>query len=259
MSVNIIINILFFLSLFGLIIIISRRLPDIAEVDNSEYKGSIDLPKNNLFSKIYFSLKSFWLQILSLKGGAAHSSAPKRLQKLVYRQITKNSDLEESANLTTKSELDGDVKAGYNFDNNSELQTSKFESATPVANINIWNLETCIEEVEKNIKIANWEQALVWLNRIDQDIMSADPVLLAKRAQVYLMLTEYDLSIADYYASLEIDDSNATRYYNLTVALVGIADYSAALEAINKACQLMPGNQKYLNVKNDLESAVVAQ
>ncbi len=76
----------------------------------------------------------------------------------------------------------------------------------------------------------------------------------AKLGLAQLHDQEFKKAEAAYLASMKLDASHPNRFYNLALALQGQKKYRAAVRALNDALELDPGNQKYSDLRFELES-----
>ncbi len=69
-----------------------------------------------------------------------------------------------------------------------------------------------------------------------------------------LYIHDYKKAENSYTKALSLDPSNPSRFYNLALSLQGQKKFAEAVIALNKALDLDPKNQKYFDLRFELES-----
>lgn len=74
-----------------------------------------------------------------------------------------------------------------------------------------------------------------------------------------LYLQENQRAKEAYQKAVELDPTHPSRFYNLALAEQGLKDFDSAIVAINQALDLEPKNQKYKDLRFELESKLALQ
>jgi tetratricopeptide (TPR) repeat protein len=69
-----------------------------------------------------------------------------------------------------------------------------------------------------------------------------------------LYLQEYDRAEEAYTKAVKLDPTSPSRFYNLALAQQGLKKYSDAVESLDKALHLEPDNRKYQDLRFEMES-----
>lgn len=75
----------------------------------------------------------------------------------------------------------------------------------------------------------------------------------AKLAYCYYQFKEYTKAVEHYKKSLALDSTQPNRYYNLGLSLEASGNHQEAQEAISKAVELEPNNEKYTQALSKLK------
>jgi tetratricopeptide (TPR) repeat protein len=154
----------------------------------------------------------------------------------------------------------------------------------PRINYNFKRILRKDQEAEVKPPIARGEQYYIKLiKRRPKDLSAYDQLgqfyLEARKysdaANVYEYLTKHDPTSSGYFAKLglaylhdqefvksetaymqanKLDPSHPNRFYNLALALQGQKNFKTAVKMLDAALELNPGNQKYADLRFELES-----
>ncbi|KKP88907.1 MAG: Tetratricopeptide repeat domain-containing protein [Berkelbacteria bacterium GW2011_GWA2_35_9] len=86
------------------------------------------------------------------------------------------------------------------------------------------------------------------------EISSTDPKLYNRLGIIALENQKFTEAKEFFTQSLNFGTNNSARLYNLALANIGLEDYKKAKEAVSKAVQLEPGNQKYQDLLEELRN-----
>lgn len=242
MSYQLIPNFIFFVCVFGIIILVLRRLPDAQKI--KEYELKKDSPEQKLqykgiqaesFSKvkafIKFWLHKLWSIALEAKDLKPHQPSAYKLKK-IFNFKSQNPPI-------TTSEIT--LKPGSDFDDaqkDEEMELLELIQREP-KNYSLYdNLG------KMYIKKAQYQDAKdIYLYLTGHE--AGNPHFHARLAQAAFHLKDYALSSKHFERSLALDKMHPNRYYNLGLALECQEKWPAAVRAFEHALAMEPENKKY--------------
>lgn len=248
MSYNIIPNIIFIISVLGVILIILKHLPEATAADNAGKQ--LAMPEQRLLDKglpivfasklkiwVIFWGKRAWHFVLEAKGIKHQAQVGYRIKQLFKK---KPSDKPTVENVFKPM----DITTSITKDEAFYLHAIK-ENPKDLANYG------GLAQVYLDSK--NYREAKdIYEYLVKHDAGNAN--FYAKLGYVSYILENFENSVKAYENSLSLDSSHPNRYYNLGLAKRALGDQEAAHEAFSKALALDPQNQKY---KDAVEEAKV--
>jgi tetratricopeptide (TPR) repeat protein len=235
---------LFFLSLFGVFLLVLRRLPEAVELDKQEMQNPSSVTEKlsqkglpaESFSRLkgffQFWLKKIWQFMLEAKDLKPAAGTGYRIRKIIKNSFPKPA----AAPLLFSEEAD-------KTDGLAEEKTeADFLEAIKQEPKNLANYDALGKYyLDKD----NFSDALdVYRYLCGHDASQSG--YHSKLAYAALQLKDFTLSVAHYEKSLALDSTHPNRYYNLGLAYKGLGKFREALENFKKALDAEPGKEKYL-------------
>jgi tetratricopeptide (TPR) repeat protein len=239
MPYNLVANLILILSILGVIILVMRKLPQaVGEHKEDQLEGGPEvgevLAEKGLPTKTVSKLKS----------------ASKKVTHKVWQFVLEAKGLKHAP------------KINYNFKRILK-KDKEAEVKPPIAR----NEDYYIELIKRHPK------ELVYYDQLGQFYLEARKYTDA--ANVYEYLTEHNPTESSYFAklglsqlhdqefaksqaayeqSVKLDPSHPNRFYNLALALQGQKLWKVAVKALDNALELDSENQKYADLRFELES-----
>lgn len=240
MPYNIIMNVTFLLSVLGVIFMVLRRLPEATELSREKAQEQPTLSDDH--------------SVLSDKGlPVKESSKFKQLALKIWHKI--------SQFLLEAKGLRHSPKIHYNF----QKVFSKPQS--DVKAVAVKNEKYYIDLIKRNPKDYSYYDMLGQYYLGEQKMTDAISVyeylvdhvptqvmFWVRLGLAALHLKEWEKAEHAYAKALDLDQSHPSRFYNLALALQGLGKYSEAVKALDKALELEPKNQKYFDLRFEMES-----
>jgi tetratricopeptide (TPR) repeat protein len=238
MPYNLLSNLTLLVSILGIIVLVLRKLPQAVE-EEAEASAILNESGEALASKGLparaVSRTRSWVKLLSHKVWQFMLEAKglKHAPKINYnfkRILKKNSEPETKPPIARSEQYYIDLikrhpKDLFNYD-----QLGQFYM-----------------EARKYPDSANVYE---YLSKHDP----ANSSYFAKLGLSRLHAQQFDLSAAAYEQAMKLDPSHPNRYYNLALAYQGQKMWSEAVRSLKKALDLEPRNQKYADLRFELES-----
>lgn len=244
MPYNIIVNLIFVLSVLGVIFMVLRRLPEAAQQHQEEASVNTVIETNH--------------EALSDKGLPI-----KDISKL--KQILKQIWFKVSQFLLEAKGLRHTPKINYNF---QKIFTKNRDEVSSGA---VKNEKYYIDLIKRNPKDYSFYDLLGQYYLNEQKLPDAINVYeyLVEHAPTQVMfwvrlglaslyLKDWDKAQRAYTKALDLDPSHPSRFYNLALSLQGLHRYKEAVSALDKALELEPKNQKYFDLRFEMESKAKA-
>ncbi len=240
-------NIILVLSILGIILLILRRLPEVAKITEDPKNELVSADKKLLEkglptqavwvlrSRVIHFSKRAWNFILEAKDLKHHSFAGYRIKKL-FREKTSH------ANLTA----------------NGQPQPIQSPKKTE---------KELLEQIKQDHKNLSHYDALgkfylerqsyqdardIYLYLVNHQSTNAD--FYARLASCYFKLRQYSQAADSYSKSVSLDSTQPNRYYNLGLALEAEGKLPESHEAFDQAAKLEPANEKYVLAANRLKA-----
>lgn len=241
MPYNIIVNIAFVGSILAVIFMVLRRLPEATSMHHKvqeQRKAIVEQTHNSLFDK-GLPVKAY--------------SQTKKVSLLLWHRI--------SQFLLEAKGLKQAPKVQYNFQKISPDR--KPDVNPPLAK----SEQYFIDLIKRNPKDYTYYDMLGQFyieEKKMQDAISVYDYLVnhvpteviywVRLGLAALYIHDFGKAQASYEKALKLDPSNPSRFYNLALALQGQKKYPEAVKALNSALDLDHNNQKYFDLRFELES-----
>lgn len=240
MPYNTIMNITFVLSALGVILMVLRRLPEATAKVKAEKR--VEIPTQTADS------------ILEAKGLPAKAySRSKNIAQVAWHKIWQF--------LLEAKGLKHTPIVNYNFQ--KILKNNKPDLNPPI----VKNEKYYIDLIKRNPKDNSYYDMLGQyyleekkledaLNVYDYLVNHAPTNALywVRYGLTALHLQQYSIAEEAYKKAVNLDPSNPSRFYNLALSLQGQKKYSDAVKALDEALTLEPKNQKYADLRFEMES-----
>jgi tetratricopeptide (TPR) repeat protein len=240
MPYNLVANLILIISILGVIIMVVRRLPQaVGEEDEKrladgtgqagEILAEKGLPTQNVskvksvFQVIWHKIWQFMLEAKGLKHAPKISYNFKRI---------------------LKKDKEAEVKPPIARGEDYYIQLIKRH---PKDLVYYDQLGQFYLEARKYSDAANVYEYLTEHNTTNSNYF-------AKLGLAHLHDQEFAKSEAAYVQSIELDPSHPNRFYNLALALQGQKKWRSAVQSLDSALELDPGNQKYSDLRFELET-----
>ena len=244
LSYQIIPNIIFILSILGILLIILQRLPEAAlEEQNSpkEPRADVKLAAKGLpveaLSKVKSTLaywiKKAWNFILEAKDLKPHAAAGYRMKKIfgglpvLKKPVVQN--LPQTFN---------EVKNEKYFLDVIKLQPK-----------NLSNYDALGKFYTEQQNFADAKDIYLYLTSHQK----ANADYHARLAYCLYQLKDFTSAVQSYQKSVSLDSTQPNRYYNLALSQEAAGQMNEAAEALDKALELEPENTKYRQALSKLE------
>jgi tetratricopeptide (TPR) repeat protein len=240
-SYNIIVNIAFVGSVLAVIYMVLRRLPEATTMHHKvtqQQKAVVEQTHNSLFDK-GLPVKAY--------------SGTKKFFLLLWHRI--------SQFLLEAKGLKQAPKVQYNF---QKVAPGRKADVNPAL---VKSEQYFIDLIKRNPKDYTYYDMLgqfyIEEKKMTDAISVYDYLVNHAPTQVTywvrlglaaLYIHDYAKAQMSYEKALKLDPSNPSRFYNLALALQGQKKYSEAVKALNSALELDHNNQKYFDLRFELES-----
>ena len=277
MTLTVIINIIFLLAVAGVIIMVTRRLPDAAKLKNFddalENQSEEKLKKKGLPVKaakkglawIKSHIQKLWKFTLEAKGLAQNPGTRYKINKFL-KKAKKETKESQDENVSTNLKLSGsDVEEGSDklngVDNVKDKVDADDEQEAPKPKVGEADEAYYLDQIKKFPKKRENYNRLGLYYLENKQVPDA--------LNIYEYLTKHEPSNADYWArlgycyvsldrnreavkvykkSIELDASHPNRFYNLALGLSQLKDYGTAAEMLEKAVELEPQKADYYDL-----------
>lgn len=234
MGYQIIPNVVFILSVFGIILIVLKNLPKAATIesqkqqDNASYslaeKGLPVLAISKIKTFFQFWGKKIWNFILEAKDLRHAATTGYKIKKILQKN-TNTAIRAISTQQTEPNEL-------------SEQNYIERIKATPKDLNNYDNLGQLYLNQED---FGEAKDIYIYLTSHD----SGNSNFFARLAFASYKLRDFQEAAKNYKKSLALDSTHPNRYYNLGLSYKALGNYNSAKQAFQKAVELEPQNLKY--------------
>lgn len=238
MSYNLLTNLIFLISILGIIVLVLRRLPQAVEgADESDALASEplqSLQEKGLPAKavsrsvqyIKMGAGKLWHFILDAKGMKHNPKVSYNLKKIM--QTHTEPDVKKATVRNEQYYIDMIKRHPKDLDIYDQLGQFYIEQ-------------------RKYFDASNVYEYLINHN-------PSNSGFFAKLGLSKLYLQEYDGAATAFKKAVNIDSSHPGRFYNLALSYQGMKNWREAATALRKAVELEPGNQKYNDLLFEVES-----
>lgn len=240
MSYQIISALIFMLTVLGLLVMLSRRLPEAGQ-NSGAPEGAPESVEDKLFSKglpvagsskiktwLFFWLHRLWHFVLEAKGLKPPAVVGYRIKKIFSRQKARWGNVNVERLQLTESILPLHSEAQYLEAIKREPKNLKHYSSLGQFYMAKQNFAEARDIYEYLLKHS-----------------PGDADFYARLGYSNYHLANYEQATANYQASISLDSTHPNRYYNLALALKVLNRLEESLAAIGKAIELEPDNVKY--------------
>ncbi len=239
MSYQLLPNLIFFISVLGVIVLILRRLPEAQNLNSEDLKkdtphGKLEekgIPAqsyNRLWSKIKFYLHKLWSLALDAKDLRPKPGAYQLKKLFLFRTKVKQEPIivQKTENLQVPKEINKEAEL-------FELIRLEPKERRHYDDLGKYYLTQHKYQDAKDI----------YLYLVGHEV--GNPNFHAKLAQCAFHLKEFALAESHFQKSLELDKMHPNRYYNLGLAQECQEKWEKALDSFSKAVEMQPENTKY--------------
>ncbi len=241
MSYNILPNIIFLISILGILLIILGRLPEAAEQQETagrEPSAEAKLQKKGLptlaASKIRVTAalitKKVWNFILEAKDLKPHAAAGYRIKKIFGGKLPALPGFKKSSGFSPVANIEIRDESYY-------LEIIKLQPR------NLANYDALGKFYLDRESISDAKD--IYLYAVNHE--PANPDYQARLAYCYYSDKQFGKAAEHYQKSLALDSTQPKRYYNLSLSLEAAGDGEGALKALRQALELQPKNPKFLH------------
>jgi len=236
LSYQILPNVIFILSVLGILLIILRHLPEAAAADHSSPKepsAHFKLVAKGLpaeaFSKIgvilRFRVRKIWNFMLEAKDLKPYSNVGYKMKKIFGGRQPQEIKPVILAPVTTH-----EVRNENYYLEMIRIQPRKLSHYDALGKFYL-EQENFNDSKDIYLYLANHEPA--------------NPDFQARLAYCYYQVKQFAKAADHYQKSIALDSTQPNRYYNLGLSLESAGKAAAAAAALNKALELEPENPKY--------------
>ncbi len=243
LAFNLIFNLVFILSVLGLVVWFLRKLPEAtANVETKNVSSNIAVSHS-----LDKTLRSKGLPFISF-------SKTKNFFVVIFHKLTQF--------LLEAKGLKPGPKVRYNFKKilGTEKEQDKFA-------ILVKDEGYYIQQIRKNPKnFVNYDllgQYYIKEKKFDEAVplyeyltnhAPTEVSYWARLGLVSLHVKDFSKSVSSYQRAVDLDNSNPGRFFNLALAQSGLGEFASAINSISTALSLDPNNKKYQDYKFELES-----
>lgn len=242
MGYQIIPNIIFFVSISGIILIFLKHLPEAKQIEESreslniveklEMKGLPTEQFSKIKSLVLLWLKKSWNFILEAKDIRYNSPTGYKIKKIFQNApqlpALKEKFQKKESILTEQDYIDLIKTDPKNLDNYDALGRLYIE--------------------QKNFTEA--KDIYIYLTGHS----SSNHEYFSRLGIIHFSLKDYKLAAESFEKSISLDSTHPNRYYNLGLSRKLLGETQEALESMRKALALEPENQKYKDALSELEN-----
>lgn len=235
MSYQILPNIIFILSVLGILLLILKRLPEASALTQAEPKENAEetllekgLPTkaiSNIKVKTKFIAKKIWNFVLEAKDLKPHEAAGYKIKKIFGGKLS-----------GVKTAVHTPPKTFHTVKNEQYfLDIIKLEPK------NLTHYDALGKYYLENHNVTDAKDIYLYLTKHQP----GNEAYHAKLAFCYYQTKNFNKAAEHYQKSLALDSTQPNRYYNLGLSLEASKRHEEALKAIAKALEIEPTNEKY--------------
>lgn len=280
MSAYVLPNIILFVAIVGLLGMIARHMPEAQRRLASGAGNAAGPSRQRLWLLFLGRLRGAWRFILEAKGLHDPAGARLRMKQLLVQNQRKVRAKQQAVKITAQGQaraalprhttpklakaeneaLASRENVGSDAASDSERPIAPEEKAVPIPPQPQPLIVSQESQAESSMALAKqyldnrqFFEARKLLQSMDQT-MHQSPVYWARLGYAQYHLGGYGEAVRCYERSLQLDDQQPNRHYNLALAYQAAGNKSRALTSLDKALKLDPDNAKYIETKQGLSA-----
>lgn len=242
-------NITLICAILGIIILIVRRLPEVVEQQQEAMDSRSDLAEKGIplssaskfWGRARYTFSRFWRFALEAKGVMPSAEVGYRIRKMLKKSRIRPSGASADGASRTPSEVVRDEKFYLRLIKDYPKDLSHYASLGQhyIDNKNFIDAQNVYEYL------------------VNHEPTNAN--FYAKLAFCKLQLRQFGDAIIYYEKSVGLDATHPNRFYNLSLALKSFNKTKKAMQALGRAIELEPENEKYKLALEELDKKLHPQ